>query len=314
MLRTIVMLSVGLVAPSGQTQPVPAIKNPIPPITGMARVSGTGAASTLEMTQPVTVMKQQTKTVMIAEPRTVDGQQRIVQVPTTVTVNVPVTEFRVTSLNLATPGVTVQTAEGKTLAADLVAQRLKVSTAVLLSSNGPVDPYFLQVVKPDTLIVVVPAASADKDARPVGDLPPVPNPMTAPDRETEAEKELRILLELTNAERKKAGVAELSMNLQLQKAAGEHTRNMARKGMLAHELDGKGPSERIRDQGYAFQALAENCAEGQKTPADVIRSWMNSMGHKENMLNGTYTEIGLGIAVSDSGVKYWTQVFAKPQK
>jgi uncharacterized protein YkwD len=51
----------------------------------------------------------------------------------------------------------------------------------------------------------------------------------------------------------------------------------------------------------------------QRTPADAIATWMSSTaGHKENMLNKDYTEIGIGIAADKDGQRYWTQVFAKP--
>ena len=77
--------------------------------------------------------------------------------------------------------------------------------------------------------------------------------------------------------------------------------------------DGNGPADRITAAGYKFSAMAENVAMGQRTPAEVIASWMlSTAGHKENMLNSTYTEIGIGIAADANGQRYWTQVFATP--
>jgi uncharacterized protein YkwD len=128
------------------------------------------------------------------------------------------------------------------------------------------------------------------------------------------EMDLKELFRLTNEERKKAGVPVLATNLKLQAAAIQHAKNMANQETLAHELDEKGPSDRVREQKYEFRALAENIAEGQKTPAEVIKSWMGSEGHRTNLLNPDYTEIGLGIAESAQGTRYWAQVFGKPRK
>lgn len=120
------------------------------------------------------------------------------------------------------------------------------------------------------------------------------------------------VLDLTNAERKKAGVAEIKANAKLFAAARGHSDNMAAKQVIAHELDGKNFDARMKDRGYQFSAGAENCAMGQKTPAEAVESWMNSAGHRTNLLNGTYTEIGIGIAKDSNGRYYWTQVFGKP--
>ena len=120
------------------------------------------------------------------------------------------------------------------------------------------------------------------------------------------------VLDRTNAERKAAGLAEFVANEKLFQAARGHSINMARRGRLNHTLDGKGMSERIRDAGYSFQGAGENIAWNQRSPVEVVRTWMNSSGHRANLMNGTYTEIGIGFAVNDRGERYWTQLFARP--
>jgi uncharacterized protein YkwD len=135
-----------------------------------------------------------------------------------------------------------------------------------------------------------------------------------PTDETSIEKDLKELLKLTNEERKKAGVPALTINSKLEAAARMHSRNMAKQEMMEHELDGKGPADRVKEQEYQFRALAENIAERQKTPAEAIKSWMESEGHRTNLLNKDYTEIGVGSAESAKGVRYWTQVFGKPKE
>jgi uncharacterized protein YkwD len=72
---------------------------------------------------------------------------------------------------------------------------------------------------------------------------------------------------------------------------------------------------RIQETGYAFSAIAENVAGGQPTPESVIQTWLNSSGHRRNMLNPEYTEIGIGYATNSSSqyTHYWTQVFGTPR-
>jgi uncharacterized protein YkwD len=122
------------------------------------------------------------------------------------------------------------------------------------------------------------------------------------------------LLELTNKERVKEGLRPLRACARLFEAARKHSANMARQQRLDHTLDGKGPGERLRDLGYRSFGLGENCAGGQRTPAEAISNWLGSPGHRRNMLNATYVEVGLGIATGENGVRYWTQVFAVPAR
>lgn len=125
---------------------------------------------------------------------------------------------------------------------------------------------------------------------------------------TTREKEL---LDLVNEQRQKAGLAALRANDKLFQAAREHTANMARQDSLEHTLDGKGPGERIRDKGYEGFGAGENIAAGQRTPAEAMDSWMNSPGHRANILGEDYNEIGIGIASHAQGMLYYTLVFAQ---
>lgn len=120
------------------------------------------------------------------------------------------------------------------------------------------------------------------------------------------------LLELVNAERKKEGVPALRVSKTLFALARAHSENMAKQDRLGHELDGKGAADRLRDAGYTFRAMGENVAAGQRTPAEAMDSWMKSEGHRRNLLNAELQEVGLGVAVSKEGTRYWTQVFATP--
>lgn len=124
------------------------------------------------------------------------------------------------------------------------------------------------------------------------------------------------LLQLTNAERQKVGAPPLKMNDKLTQAAQRHAIDMASKNFLSHTgSDGSTIQSRIQDTGYSFQTLGENVAAGQSTPAAVLKSWMNSPGHKRNILNPNYTEIGLAYAMNSSSTytHYWTQDFGRPR-
>jgi uncharacterized protein YkwD len=121
------------------------------------------------------------------------------------------------------------------------------------------------------------------------------------------------VIKLTNKERAKAGCKALKSNSLLKSAAQKHSVDMAKKDYFSHTgKDGRSPFDRMTDAGYSFSAAAENIAAGQRTPADVVEGWMNSAGHKKNILNCTYTEIGVGYAKGGSYGTYWTQDFGKP--
>lgn len=120
------------------------------------------------------------------------------------------------------------------------------------------------------------------------------------------------VLSLTNAERASAGCKALKTSAALTKAAQGHSADMAAENYFSHDSqDGRSPFDRITAAGYDFRAAAENIAMGQRTPQSVMEAWMNSPGHKANILNCTYTQIGIGYAVGN-GSPYWTQDFGAP--
>jgi len=122
------------------------------------------------------------------------------------------------------------------------------------------------------------------------------------------------VVELTNAEREKAGLAPLKPNTRLFEAARGHAANMAAQDKLEHELDGKTPSERITAASYRWSRNGENIAWGPPTPKEVVAGWMDSPAHKANILNEEFTEIGVGVARNAKGERYWVQVFGAPRE
>jgi uncharacterized protein YkwD len=122
------------------------------------------------------------------------------------------------------------------------------------------------------------------------------------------------LLELTNAERKKQDLPPLRPDPRLFKAARAHSANMARQEKMDHILDGKTPFDRIKNAGYGYGFAGENVGFADADVEDVMKAWMASPAHRDNILKRQFTDIGLGAAGTDKGIVYYTQVFASPRK
>ncbi len=126
------------------------------------------------------------------------------------------------------------------------------------------------------------------------------------------------VVELTNQFRSKNGLAPLTLNSKLSEAAQTHSRNMATQDFFSHTgKDGTSAGDRVSKVGYDWRTVAENIAAGQRTPSEVVNAWINSPGHRANMLNTTIKEIGVGyfFLAEDTGTTnyndYWTQDFGK---
>ncbi|MEV0961528.1 sigma-70 family RNA polymerase sigma factor [Streptomyces sp. NPDC049910] len=114
---------------------------------------------------------------------------------------------------------------------------------------------------------------------------------------------------LVNAERAKAGCGPVRSNGQLETAARRHSEDMAARGYFDHTSpDGTDPGDRITAAGYQWSTYGENIARGQQSPSSVMTSWMNSPGHRANILNCSFKELGVGIHDA-SGGPWWTQAF-----
>jgi uncharacterized protein YkwD len=125
--------------------------------------------------------------------------------------------------------------------------------------------------------------------------------------------ELRELVAAHNKEREAEKRAPLTANVKLSAAALAHARDMAEHDKLSHEgSDGSKFNERIERQGYQGRRLGENVAEGQKTVEEVMREWMNSEHHRDNIL-GNFSEIGVAYASSEDGKRYWCTTFGLPR-
>jgi len=118
---------------------------------------------------------------------------------------------------------------------------------------------------------------------------------------------------LVNAERAKNGLPALTVNWQAARVARYKSQDMIDKNYFAHNSPTYGsPFNMMESFGLKFSSAAENIAYGQKTAAEVMNSWMNSPGHRANILSKTVTQIGVGCAKKSNGTLYWTQMFLKP--
>lgn len=143
------------------------------------------------------------------------------------------------------------------------------------------------------------------------------------------------ILELTNVERAQAGLGPLTWNNRLGAAAKGHSANMAVTGIFEHVIDGIDAGDRIRAVGYRASSWSENIylqflllseSEGLFLADVAVKGWMNSPGHRANILDPTFTELGVGVVAmvepsNDSTpgdfpwhLIYATQNFARPSR
>ena len=122
------------------------------------------------------------------------------------------------------------------------------------------------------------------------------------------------VLELVNVEREQAGCGPVSPEPHLRTAAYLHSKDMADNGYFAHTgLNGSRFWERAQDAGYEGFAAGENIAAGYRSPESVMNGWMNSEGHRNNILNCSHTHLGVGYYYGSGSPygTYWTQVFGR---
>lgn len=128
------------------------------------------------------------------------------------------------------------------------------------------------------------------------------------------EEDCRLIAIAINDIRKKHSLAPLKVSPVLNTAAKDHAKNMAKQNKLDHVLDRKGPAERITKLGYNWTWCAENIAWNQRSVEQVMEGWMNSPGHRKNILSPSAEELGIGIVLSTKQEPYYCTVFAKPAK
>ncbi len=117
----------------------------------------------------------------------------------------------------------------------------------------------------------------------------------------------RQVFDLTNVLRVKQGLKPFSWNDKVAAVAREHSKDKARQGYFSHTgLDGRSPFDRMEDGGITYTAASENIAMGQTNSIEAYHGWLNSAGHRRNML-GDYEMLGVGVAFADTEEPYYTQ-------
>ncbi|MBQ6686575.1 MAG: hypothetical protein IJM99_10760 [Firmicutes bacterium] len=129
--------------------------------------------------------------------------------------------------------------------------------------------------------------------------------------ETESQKGIAAeMLMQVNQQRRSAGRSELSLSQELTKVAQAKAEDMRDQGYFGHTSPTFGtPFEMMDAFGIEYRSAGENIAKGQKTVALVMDGWMNSSGHKENILNEDFTQLGVGYCTDKQGNTYWVQMF-----
>ena len=145
------------------------------------------------------------------------------------------------------------------------------------------------------------AGTGDSDAQSLDD-----------DRQAESTQAQEIL-KFVNQERQKAGVQPLTLSDQLTNVASIKAKDMADKNYFSHDSPTYGsPFDMMKQFGISYSYAGENIAAGQKSAAEVMNSWMNSSGHKANILNKNFTQLGVGFKRGGQYGTEWVQLFIKP--
>jgi uncharacterized YkwD family protein len=136
--------------------------------------------------------------------------------------------------------------------------------------------------------------------------------ITIPDTKSLTSYEQQVF-ELVNRERASRGLATFKYSNNVAHVARLKSQDMINKKYFSHTSPTYGsPFEMMEQFGLRFSAAGENIAYGQRTAAEVMNAWMNSPGHRANILSSAYTTIGVGVAKAANGTLYWTQMFINP--
>ncbi|MET9678583.1 CAP domain-containing protein [Streptomyces sp. NPDC006482] len=167
-----------------------------------------------------------------------------------------------------------------------------------------------------------PESVSAPDAKP--ESVPAPAPAHVPEKQTErrtgettdtdaaagkGSEFVQEVVALANAERRKAGCGPLRSEGHLRTAAQGHADDMAERDYYEHDSpEGRDAGDRITGAGYTWSTWGENIHRGPKTPARAMEDWMDSPGHRENILNCSFKDIGVGVTLTANG-PWWVQNF-----
>lgn len=122
------------------------------------------------------------------------------------------------------------------------------------------------------------------------------------------------VIELTNRERQRNGLSTLNLNSKVSEVARLKSQDMRDQNFFSHQSPTYGsPFQMMRNFHIQYTTAGENIAAGQRTAEEVFRQWMESPGHRKNILNPQFTQIGVGYVQGGRMGTYWTQMFIKPR-
>ena len=121
---------------------------------------------------------------------------------------------------------------------------------------------------------------------------------------------IRQVVNLVNAERAKEGLAPLTIDIKVQAAAQVRARECEQS--FSHTRpNGSSFATALKEQNVSYRSAGENIAWGQRSPEEVMKGWMNSPGHRANIMNPNFTTIGVGYYQNANGTNYWCQLFTR---
>lgn len=157
---------------------------------------------------------------------------------------------------------------------------------------------------------VTPNKPVEKPSTPPTQQPSKPapqQPSTNPGQNASISAIEQAVLNLTNVERQKAGLQPLQIDAKLMNSARQKSTDMAKNNYFSHTSPTYGsPFDQMKANGISYRAAAENIAMGQRSAEEVVKAWMDSPGHRQNILTPSFTHIGIGY---DANGHYWTQQF-----
>ena len=187
-----------------------------------------------------------------------------------------------------------------------IALRYNVPFSEILRLNGHfANPHMIHPLD-KILLPHGTTGTETSDGSEYDDISPDDNPVP----ESDISQQAKDVLSLVNTERQKQGLSSLTLSDKLTAVANEKARDMAENNYFSHTSPTYGsPFQMLQQYGIRYKAAGENIAAGQKSAEEVMNSWMNSSGHRANILNPSFTEIGIGYYAGGSYGTYWAQEF-----
>jgi len=170
-----------------------------------------------------------------------------------------------------------------------------------------VKPTTVPTVAPTVAPTVKPTVTPTVKPTVVPTATPTTKPTQTPSTQNTMEQEV---LALVNKVRQENGLNAVTWAEDVAKVARAHSSDMINRGFFSHtNPDGLSPFDRLKNSGISYRTASENIAYGQRTAQAVMDAWMNSSGHRANILNKNVKEIGVGAVKNSNGTVYWTQMF-----